>query len=185
MATKKKSASKSRQIRKIRKTASPAKRTSAKKSSSRPARKVPSRPQHLPPGYGTVTPFLSARGAAELLEFLIRALGAETVMSMPGPGDTVMHAEVDLGGSRLMISEAMEGEPTPGAFYLYVPDADALHRRAIDAGATLVRPMTDEFWGDRVGMIRDRFGNVWSIATHVEDVSPEEMGRRAVAAMNR
>jgi PhnB protein len=181
MPTKKKRAPKTRQMKK---TASTAKRASAKKS-SRTVRKAPTRPKHLPQGYGTVTPFLSARGAAELLDFLIQALGAEEVMSMPGPGDTIMHAEVDIGGSRVMISEAMQGEPTPGAFYLYVPDADALHQRAIDAGAALVRPMTDEFWGDRVGMIRDRFGNVWSIATHVEDVPPEEMGRRAAAAMNR
>ena len=179
MATKaKKSASKSRPVKK---TASTAKRRSAR-TASRPV--ASGRPKHLPQGYGTVTPFLSARGAAELLDFLIRALGAEKVMSMPGPGDTIVHAEVDIGGSRLMISEAMQGEPTPGAFYLYVPDADVLHQRAIDAGATLVRPMSDEFWGDRVGMVRDSFGNVWSIATHIEDVAPEEMARRA-AAMNR
>lgn len=181
MATKRKDASRSRRIKKMAPTA---KRAKARKT-SRPAHKTPSRPKHMPQGYGTVTPFLSARGAAELLDFLKRALGAEQVMSMPGPGGSVMHAEVEIGGSRLMISEAMEGEPIPGAFYLYVPDADALHQRALEAGATSVRPMTDEFWGDRVGMVRDNFGNVWSIATHVEDVSPEEMERRAVAAMNR
>jgi PhnB protein len=182
MATKKKSASKSR----VKKAPPTAKRAKARKA-SRPAPKAPGRAsKHIPQGYGTVTPFLSARGAAELLEFLKRALGAEEVMSMPGPGGTIMHAEVNIGGSRVMISETMEGEPSPGTFYIYVPDADALHQRALDAGATSVRPMTDEFWGDRVGMVRDSFGNVWSIATHVEDVSPEEIGRRAAAAaMNR
>jgi PhnB protein len=181
MAAKKKIVSKARQVKKARSSAKARKAITSK----RPARKASSRPKHMPQGYGTVTPFLSARGAAELLDFLIGALGAEKVMSMPGPGDSIVHAEVDLGGSRLMISEAMEGEPMPGSFYLYVPDSDALHQRALDAGATLVRPMTNEFWGDRVGMVRDRFGNVWSIATHVEDVSPEELGRRAAAAMNR
>lgn len=182
MAIKKKGTSKSRRAKK---TASTARVANARKRSGGITRKSPSRPKHMPQGYGTVTPFLSARGAAELLDFLIEALGAEKVMSMPGHGDTIMHAEVNIGGSRLMISEAVQGEPTPGAFYLYVPDADALHQRALEAGATLLRPMTDEFWGDRVGMVRDRFGNVWSIATHVEDVSPEELGQRAAAAMNR
>ncbi len=191
MATKKKASPKSRAAKKPAPKAKAVKAKAVKaeavkaKSAKRPARKAPARPKHRPEGYGTVTPFLSARGAAELLDFLTQALGAEHVMSMPGPGGIVMHAEVDLGGSRLMISETMEGEPSPGAFYLYVPDADALHQRALEAGATEVSPVTEQFWGDRVGVVRDQFGNLWSVATHVEDVPPEEMERRAAAAMNR
>jgi|SRR5271163_1007107 PhnB protein len=137
----------------------------------------------IPDGYHSVTPFLSTKGAAELVSFLKLAFGAKQIMSMPGPGGVVMHAEVNIGNSRLMVSEAMQGEPNRGAFYLYVKDADALYNQALKAGATSEREPKDEFWGDRTAILKDPFGNTWSVATHKEDVSPSEMGKRAAAAM--
>ncbi len=139
----------------------------------------------IPDGYHTVTPFLSVKGAGKLLDFLKNAFGAKEVMRMPGPGGVVMHAEVNIGDSRLMVSETMQGEPIKGSFYLYVNDADALYKSALKAGASSERPPTDEFWGDRTAMVKDAFGNTWSVATHKEDVPPEEMSKRAAAAMNR
>jgi PhnB protein len=138
----------------------------------------------IPDGYHSVTPFLSTKGASQLVNFLKQAFGAKEIMSMPGPGGVVMHAEVNIGNSRLMVSEAMQGEPNRGTFYLYVEDADALYNRALTAGATSEREPKDEFWGDRTAMVKDPFGNTWSVATHEEDVSPDEMGRRAAAAMS-
>src|SRR5215510_6881139 len=124
----------------------------------------------IPDGYHTVTPFLSAKGCAELLDFMKKALGAEEVMRMPGPGGLVVHAEVNIGNSRLMLSEATQTPPMPGSFYLYVTDVDALYKRAVGAGATSQMQPTDQFWGDRMATVRDTFGNTWSIATHREDV---------------
>jgi PhnB protein len=170
---------------KIATKSSPAK---AKPAASRriarpPARKTAPAVKAIPDGYGTVTPFLSTKGAAELVNFLKRAFGATEIMSMPGPGGLVMHAEVNIGNSRLMVSEAMQGEPNRGTFYLYVQDADSLYSRALNAGATSEREPKDEFWGDRMATVKDPFGNTWSVATHKEDVSPDEMGKRAAAAM--
>jgi PhnB protein len=137
----------------------------------------------VPEGYYTVTPFLNTKGAGELLNFLKQAFGATEIMSMSGPGGMVVHAEVNIGNSRMMISEAMQGEPSRGSFYLYVEDADAQYNRALNAGATSEREPKDEFWGDRMATVKDPFGNTWSVATHKEDVSPDEMGKRAAAAM--
>jgi PhnB protein len=161
-----------------------AKAKPAARRSARPARgKTAPAPKAVPEGYYTVTPFLNTKGAAELVNFLKQAFGATEIMSMPGPGGIVMHAEVNIGNSRLMISEAMQGEPNRGAFYLYVEEADAQYNRALNAGATSEREPKDEFWGDRMATVKDAFGNTWSVATHKEDVSPDEMGKRAAAAM--
>ena len=138
----------------------------------------------IPDGYHTVTPFLSVKGCAQLMDFMKQALGAEEVMRMPGPGGLVVHAEVNIGNSRLMLSEATQSPAMPGSFYLYVTDVDALYKRAVGAGATSQMQPTDQFWGDRMATVSDRFGNTWSIATHREDVAPEEMAKR-MAAMNR
>jgi PhnB protein len=140
--------------------------------------------KEIPDGYHTVTPFLNAKGTAQLLEFLKKALNAEEVMRMPGPGGVVMHAEVNIGNSRLMLSEASQTAPSSSSFYLYVTDVDALYRRAVAAGAVSQMEPTDQPWGDRMATVRDAFGNTWSLATHREDVTPEELARR-MAAMNR
>jgi PhnB protein len=139
----------------------------------------------IPDGYGTVTPFLSVKGADKLIDFLKKAFGAEEIMRMPGPGGAVMHAEVSIGNSRLMLSEAMQTGPIQSSFYLYVSDADAVYKRALAAGATSQSEPSNQFWGDRMATLKDPFGNTWSVATHKEDVPPEEMGKRAAAAMNR
>jgi PhnB protein len=132
----------------------------------------------VPDGYHTVTPFINVKGVAKLMDFLKNALGAEEVMRMPGPGGTVMHAEVNIGNSRLMLGEATQTPPMTGSFYVYVNDADGVFKRAVNAGATSQAPPTDQFWGDRMGTVKDQFGNTWSIATHKEDVTPEEMAKR-------
>jgi PhnB protein len=105
-------------------------------------------------------------------------------MRMPGPGGIVMHAEVNIGNSRLMLSEASQTPPSSSSFYLYVNDVDALYKRAVGAGATTQSEPSDQFWGDRMASVRDTFGNTWSIATHKEDPTPEEMAKR-MAALNR
>jgi PhnB protein len=138
----------------------------------------------IPDGYHTVTPFLNVQGTAKLIDFLKNALGAEEVMRMPGPGGVVMHAEVNIGNSRLMLSEATQGSPSSSSFYLYVNDVDTAYKRAVGAGATSQAAPTDQFWGDRMATILDPFGNSWSIATHKEDPSPEEIAKR-MAGMNR
>jgi len=140
--------------------------------------------KHIPEGYHSVTPFVNVKGVAQFLEFLKKAFGAEEVMRMPGPDGMVMHAEVNIGDSRLMLSEPMQSPVMTGSFYLYVSDADAIFKRAIAAGATAVSQPSDQFWGDRMGTVTDKFGNTWSIATHREDITPEEMENR-IAKMSK
>jgi PhnB protein len=141
----------------------------------------------VPDGYHTVTPFLNVKGVVKLIDFLKAALGAEEVMRMPGPGGAVVHAEVSIGNSRMMLGEVMgpEQQPSSSYFYVYVNDVDGLHKRAVSAGATVVSQPADQFWGDRMGTVRDPFGNLWSIATHKEDPTPEEMAKRMAKAMNQ
>jgi PhnB protein len=138
----------------------------------------------IPDGYHTVTPFLNVKGTANLIDFLKNALGAEEVMRMPGPDGVVMHAEVNIGNSRLMLSESMGRPASSSSFYLYVKDVDKAYKRAVAAGATSQSAPTDQFWGDRMATVSDPFGNSWSIATHKEDPSPQEIAKR-MAAMNR
>ena len=140
----------------------------------------------IPDGYHTVTPFLNVKGVAKLIDFLKSALGAEEVMRMPGPDGNVMHAEVTIGNSRLMLGEPMQQGPTAtsSSFYLYVSDVDSMYKRATGAGAKSVSPPTDQFWGDRMATVTDPFGNTWSLATHKEDPTPDEMAKR-MAAQNR
>ncbi len=139
----------------------------------------------IPDGYHTVTPFVQVKGVAQLIDFLKNAFGAEEVMRMLGPGGVVMHAEMNIGNSRLMLGEPMQATPAScSSFYLYVNNADAQYKRALKAGATSVSEPADQFWGDRMATVKDSFGNTWSLATHREDVTPEEMAKR-MAAMNR
>lgn len=140
----------------------------------------------VPEGHHTVTPYLLVADAAKLINFLTNAFGAVEVERMTGENGRVMHAEVTLGDSRIMMGEPMgEFGPMPAGIYLYLPDVDAAYKRALEAGATSLMEPADQFYGDRSGGVRDSQGNMWWIATHVEDVAPEEMQRRAKAAMQQ
>jgi PhnB protein len=137
---------------------------------------------HVPEGYHTVTPYLIVKGAEQLIEFAREGLGAEEQFRLPGEGGTIAHAEVRLGDSTIMLAEATEEYPaTRSNLHLYVEDCDAVFRRAVAAGATVVQEVSDKFYGDRAGTVRDPFGNLWSISTHVEDVPADELERRMAA----
>jgi len=137
----------------------------------------------VPEGYHTVTPFLTLKDAAGAIEFYKKAFGAQERFRMPTPDGKVAHAELQIGDSVVMLSEALQEPVTSASIYLYVPNADAMFDRAVEAGAQSTMPLADMFWGDRYGRLTDPFGVRWGIATHKEDVPPEEMGRRAAKAM--
>jgi len=145
-----------------------------------------------PPGYHSVTPYLALRDARAAIEFYQRALGAETVLQLEMPDGTVAHAEIRIGDSVLMLAEenaawgnrsplALGGSPV--SLLIYVPDVDAAFARALAAGATRVRPVEDQFYGDRSGTLSDPFGYQWTLATHIEEVSAEEAQRRMIAML--
>ena len=132
----------------------------------------------IPDGYHSVTPYLIVKGAAQLIDFVKQAFGAQETFRMPGGGG-IMHAEVRIGDSMVMMSDAMgEYGPMPTMLFLYVEDVDAVYRRALKAGGVSTQEPEDQFWGDRAGAVKDAFGNQWWIATHVEDVPMEELERR-------
>jgi PhnB protein len=134
----------------------------------------------IPDGYRSVTPYLIVPGADKLIDFLERSFGAEERARMKGPDDSIGHAEVVIGDSVVMLADASDQFPaTTGFLHVYVEDCDATYRRTLEAGATSAQEPSDQFYGDRMATVRDPFGNTWSIATHVEDVSPEEMAKRA------
>jgi PhnB protein len=144
----------------------------------------------IPDGYYTVTPYLIIKGAANALEFYRKAFGATEVMRMCGPGGKVVHAEIKIGNSMIMLgnecAEMGARSPrtlggSPVGILLYVPNVDALAQQAVAAGAKEVRPVQDQFYGDRAGTFEDPFGHVWTISTHKEDVPPDEMKRRMEA----
>ena len=137
----------------------------------------------IPEGYHTVTPCLVVEGAARLIDFLKQAFGAKEVHPPTlGPDGSVMHAEMKIGDSMIMMGEARgEHRPMPSALYLYVEDTDALYHRALKAGAASILEPVDQFYGDRNAGVKDPSGNQWWIATHKEDVSPEEIERRMKA----
>lgn len=137
----------------------------------------------IPDGYHTVTPYLTVKNAAGLIDFMKQAFGATEEFRMNGPDGAVGHAEMKIGDSMIMLGENPMGPQMPAAIYLYVDDCDATFQRALAAGATSERDVADQFYGDRQGGVRDKFGNLWWIATHVEDVPPDEMAKRAQAAM--
>ena len=147
----------------------------------------------IPEGYPQVTPYLCVDDAKAAIEFYSRVLGATERMHMPGPDGKIGHAELQLGESLIMLADefpemgirgpkAVGG--TPVTISVYVEDADAVFDAAVAAGATAVRPMENQFYGDRSGQFEDPFGHRWSVATHVEDVPPEEMEKRAAEAMS-
>ena len=144
----------------------------------------------IPEGYYSLTPYLVIKGAAEAIEFYKAAFGAVEIMRMPGPGGRVMHAEVKIGNAMLMLSDenpergflspASRGGATSSVM-LYTDDVDATFKKALAAGATQVSAPEDMFWGDRMGNLTDPFGHSWAVATHKEDVTPEEMQKRMAA----
>lgn len=139
--------------------------------------------QPVPPGYHTITPFLTVRDGDAVLEFVKRAFDArELCPIMRRPDGRIAHAELRIGDSNLMLSEGTSEWPAmPCSLYLYVPNVDAVYAQAIAAGATSVRAPTTEFYGDRSAGVKDSSDNSWWIATHVEDVPPDELARRAAA----
>lgn len=145
----------------------------------------------IPEGYRTATPYLIVNGGAEAIEFYKRAFGATEVLRMADPHGRVGHAEIKIGDSVIMLADEHPGmghrSPraiggTAVSILLYVEDVDKVFSRAVAAGAKAQRPVENQFYGDRAGTLEDPFGHVWTIATHVEDVPPEEMKRRAAAA---
>jgi PhnB protein len=142
----------------------------------------------IPKGYHTVTPTLTVRNAAEAIEFYKKALGAEELVRMPSPDGKISHAELKIGDSIIFLGDefANMGNESPqtlggasGGLYLYVEDVDKVYARVIGAGAKATMPVTDMFWGDRMGNFTDPYGHSWGISTHTEDVTAEEMEERA------
>jgi PhnB protein len=145
----------------------------------------------IPDGYQAVAPYLIIRGAARALEFYRDALGATERLRLDMPGGKIGHAEIEIGGSVIMLAdefpemdcrspETIGGSPV--TLHLYVTDADAVVARAVAQGAKVTRPVKNQFYGDRSGMIIDPFGHTWNVATHIEDLTPEEIRRRAAQA---
>ena len=140
----------------------------------------------IPEGLGTLTPHITVKGAAKYIDFLKAAFNAVEVSRSPGPGGKLMHAQVRIGDSNLMLNDAFPefgAKPTvegnlPITLHLYVPNVDAVFAQAVKAGAEVIMPVADQFWGDRYGNVRDPFGFVWGIATHTEDLTPAEMKER-------
>ena len=146
----------------------------------------------IPKGYHALTPSLAVDNAAEAIEFYKRAFGAKERMRIPAPGGTIGHAELEIGDSVLMLSDPFPqatvkppkqvGGTTVGIF-MYVEDVDEVVQQAVDAGATITMAVADQFWGDRFGTVTDPFGHEWLLATHVEDLSDEEIAERGKTAM--
>ncbi len=149
----------------------------------------------IPAGYHSITPYLVIKGAAKAIEFYKQVFGATEVMRMADPSSNrIGHAELKIGDTTIMLAdeypdmnirgpESYGGSPV--TLLLYVEDVDEVAKRAVAAGAQEVRPVADQFYGDRMGTFHDPFGHVWSIATHIEDVPPEEMEKRAAAAFGQ
>ena len=144
--------------------------------------------KYLPSGYHTLTPYLIIKGAAKALDFYKKALGAIELMRMPDLNGQIMHAEIQIGDSHLMLADEMPARGflsaetlggSPVSLMLYVVDVDASFKKAIAAGAKELVAVQDKFYGDRSGMLIDPFGYTWNLATHIEDLSPEELNKRA------
>ncbi len=150
----------------------------------------------IPEGYHTVTPYLAVDDAAQAIEYYKKAFGAKESVRMEAPGNKIGHAELEIGDSRVMLSDPFPQSSTKppkelggasASIFMYVDDVDSVVRQAVDAGATVAMEVADQFWGDRFGTVIDPFGHAWSIATHIEDLTPEEIaerGKEAMAAMS-
>jgi PhnB protein len=146
--------------------------------------------QAVPKGYHTVTPSLVVAGAAKAIDFYKKALGAEEVMRFPGPDGSLMHAEIRIGDSTIMLGDEMPEHGgrgpkliggTPVSFFVYRDNVDAAWKRALDAGGKPIMPLIDQFWGDRAGCFEDPFGHRWWLAQHVKDMTAEELQKSAEA----
>jgi PhnB protein len=146
----------------------------------------------IPEGYHSVSPYLAVDDAAKAIDFYKHAFGAEEQVRMHGPDGKIGHAELQVGDSKVMLSDPFpqastkppkELGGTTASVFMYVEDVDAVVKQAVDAGATVTMEVADQFWGDRFGSVTDPYGHLWSVATHVEDVPPEEIAERAKAAM--
>jgi PhnB protein len=148
----------------------------------------------IPDGYSTVTPYLYIKGAAHAIEYYKKVFGAQEVLRLPAPNGLVGHAELKIGDSIVMLGDenpqwGTKGPHTLGGsatgLHIYVEDVDAVVQKAVEAGAQIHRPVKDQFYGDRSGSVIDPFGHLWSVATHIEDVSPEEIKKRMAVAMSQ
>jgi PhnB protein len=138
--------------------------------------------KYIQDGYHTITPSVCVDGAQKFVDFLEQVFDAKERMRMDGPGGKIMHAEFQIGDSAIMVGDTMPEWPAKSnSLYVYVKDVDATYKRAIQAGATSVREPQDMFYGDRTAAVTDPFGNFWGIATHIEDVAPEEIKKRSEA----
>ena len=144
--------------------------------------------QAIPKGYHTVTPSLCVAGADRAIDFYKRALGAEEIMRFPAPDGKIMHAEIRIGDSVVMLGDEMPEQGakspksyggTPVGFFIYKENVDAAWKQAVDAGAKAVVPLADQFWGDRTGCVEDPFGHRWWLAQHIQDLSPDELRQKA------
>lgn len=141
----------------------------------------------IPEGYSSITPYLILRGAAKAIEFYKRAFNATEIRRMEGPDGKIMHAEIRIENSHLMLADEFPEQGfnspeslggSPAFIHLYVEDVDAKFKQALDAGANILQPVSDQVFGDRHGLLQDPFGYTWTIATHIEDVSPSELKNR-------
>jgi PhnB protein len=148
---------------------------------------VPGQAKPIPQGHRSVTPYITLNDAARALDFYKRAFGAQVIVRMDFPGGKIGHAEIKIGDSPIMLGDEMPGSGnqspqslggTTGGILLYVENADAVFNQAVAAGAQVEMPVADMFWGDRYGRLKDPFGHSWSVATHIEDVTPAQMKER-------
>lgn len=143
----------------------------------------------IPDGFHAVTPYFVVKGAAAAIDFYKKAFGAQELFRMPGPGGKIVHAEIIIGDSRLMLSDENAGPQgaaaTSSSIFLYVEDVDTTFRQAVKAGGKETMPVQDMFWGDRTGKLTDPFGQRWHLATHKEDLTPEQIEERAAAVASK
>jgi len=148
----------------------------------------------IPEGYSTVTPYLFVKGAASAIDYYKKVFGAQEIVRMIAPNGLIGHAELRIGDSMVMLSDENPqwGNKSPQtlggsatSLHVYVEDVDSVVQGAVDAGAQLIRAVKDQFYGDRSGSLLDPFGHLWSVATHIEDVSPEEIKKRMAAVMSQ
>jgi len=149
---------------------------------------------YIPKGYNSISPYLVVKGAAKAIEYYKKVFGAKEVVRMDQPDGKVGHAELQIGDSRIMLAEenpsmgqghvsASGIGASPVSLYLYIPDVDRVIERAVDEGAKVLKPVQDQFYGDRTGFIQDPFGHLWGVATHIEDVAPKDLAERAKKVM--